>query len=557
MSPTFLHVVILLAAFGRGSSTEGLTTQDTNISGSTSNSSFTTSSMTSSITIAADTTTTHDATSESTTVESSTATTSQLSSGSSTGRTDSSSAPHTTQSPTEASLPTGSPADNTATSNHATTSSTMSTSNGTTTIEANTPTTIDTGTSSTPGVTDVTPTEPSTGNTSASLTTSVGTGPTATVTSLGPNATTSAPPTLTPAAVCPFIPCPLQSVCLNGTCQCLSGSFLLNGRCVPAQVFPGQLHLTSLTFEAGMSNRSSEIFQRTAAKISGALKSALGGQQGYIQSEVVRLQPGSVEATVNNIFENSNATQESVGQSIKDAIAKSQSADGLLSNATFAGTDLCAQQPLPCEPATTTCQYTNGRAVCFCRDGYVSVVYSNTSCRACPSGQRAVGDSCQPCAFGYAGFNCNDSSLLAVVVISCVLGGVLLLIILALFIFCGCQRCSERKPGYSSSPYSSGELNQAWPTRITPIPRASTTTFDAAPALEMTEGGSTGALVDKKHQNNGLGFKLKQTGWKKSGSYDVNPETMTTFTGKTPSRYSYLVQGHVNPYFLPGDEKKN
>lgn len=42
-----------------------------------------------------------------------------------------------------------------------------------------------------------------------------------------------------------------------------------------------------------------------------------------------------------------------------------------------------------------------------------------------------------------------------------------------------------------------------------------------------------------------------------SGSYDVNPEGMTTFTGKTPSRYSYLVQGHVNPYFLPGDEKKN
>lgn len=40
-----------------------------------------------------------------------------------------------------------------------------------------------------------------------------------------------------------------------------------------------------------------------------------------------------------------------------------------------------------------------------------------------------------------------------------------------------------------------------------------------------------------------------------SGSYDLNPEGMKTFKGKNPSRYSYLVQGHENPYFLPGDGK--
>lgn len=42
-----------------------------------------------------------------------------------------------------------------------------------------------------------------------------------------------------------------------------------------------------------------------------------------------------------------------------------------------------------------------------------------------------------------------------------------------------------------------------------------------------------------------------------TGSYDLNPEEMMTFKGKNTSRYSYLVQGHENPYFLPGDEKKN
>lgn len=105
-------------------------------------------------------------------------------------------------------------------------------------------------------------------------------------------------------SVCPGVPCPPGSVCLNGTCQCLSGSYLLNGRCVPgknintflcllsgkdwslssympsivfspvclsAQVFPGQLHITSVTFQDEMFNRSSSIFHMTAANISASV----------------------------------------------------------------------------------------------------------------------------------------------------------------------------------------------------------------------------------------------------------------------------------------------
>uniref|UniRef100_A0A3Q1GZ97 Mucin 13, cell surface associated n=1 Tax=Acanthochromis polyacanthus TaxID=80966 RepID=A0A3Q1GZ97_9TELE len=324
------------------------------------------------------------------------------------------------------------------------------------------------------------------------------------------NTTTTAPPP--PIIVCPAVPCPPESVCLNGTCQCLSGSFLLNGRCTPAQVFPGQLHIVTLTFQDEMRNRSSSIFQTTAAEISAALEGALRNQPGYVRSDVVQLEPGSVQAIVNNVFQQTNATQESVDQVISQAAASSE---GLLANATFTSTNLCNQEPLPCDVSTTLCTNTNGRAVCSCRDGYISIVYSNTSCRACPSGERAVGGVCQPCAFGYAGFNCNDSSLLAVVVISCVLGGILLILILALLIFCCWTRCSLNKTDFSSpSPYSSGEGNQPWPTGITPIPRA-TTQWDGAPSIEMTEGGSTHNLVDKKHQSNGLGFQLKPKGWKK------------------------------------------
>ncbi|XP_077415512.1 uncharacterized protein LOC144044775 isoform X2 [Vanacampus margaritifer] len=422
--------------------------------------------------------------------------------------------------------------------------------NGTTAAWTNTKPIIDTttwtATQSDNGTTTATPTSPaemSTIVTTASAASSTGTSgetthkPTDGLTSAN-KATQSPPgPTKGPIIVCPMEQCPLESVCLNGTCQCLSGSFLVGDRCIRAQVFPGQLHLISLTFTEEMLDRSSKAFQDTAADMSASLSGAFAGQQGYIRSDLVQLAPGSVIATINNIFNNTAASQEVIDQVIKDAIGNSS--QGLLVNATFSGTKLCDQIPLPCDAATTMCTSANGRVGCSCKAGYISTVYSNTSCKACPSGQKVVGNSCQKCAFGYAGFNCADSSLLAVVVVSCVLGGVLLILILALLSYCCWRRCSGSQTQQSdASPYPVGELTKPWPVGITPIPRATTAaTWDAAPTMEM---------MGKRHHGNGV-----------SGSYDLNPDGMKTFTSKNPSRYSYLVQGHENPYFLPGDEKKN
>ncbi|KAM6957168.1 uncharacterized protein FYW47_011275 [Aplochiton taeniatus] len=144
-------------------------------------------------------------------------------------------------------------------------------------------------------------------------------------------------PTQSPPIVCPAMPCPLESVCLNGTCQCLSGSFLLQGRCRQGQVFAGLLHITSLTFNNEMRNRSSQIFQNTAANITATLRDALKNQHGYIRSDVIQLVPGSVQATVNNLFEDSNVSQEAINTAITDAIvdATKDCGDCLLANATF------------------------------------------------------------------------------------------------------------------------------------------------------------------------------------------------------------------------------
>ncbi|XP_061761461.1 mucin-2 [Nerophis ophidion] len=377
------------------------------------------------------------------------------------------------------------------------------------------------------------------------------------MTSTSPDTTiieTSPLPTQGPVLVCPAEPCPLESVCLNGTCQCLSGNFLVDGRCTRGQVFAGQLHLSSLDFNSDMLNRSSKAFQNTAGNIATALAGAFSDQPAYIRSDVVQLAPGSVIATVNNIFANMAASQESVEQTIKEAIASSS--QGLLINATFNSTDLCGQAPLPCDAVTAVCTNANGLVICSCKQGYVSTVYSNTSCKACPSGQHAVDNICKTCAFGYGGLNCRDSSLLAVVVVSCVLGGILLIMISALLAYCCWRRC-QGDPGRRSSPYPTGELAKPWPSDITPIPRATATSTWDTSSMEMTEGGSTRVLVDGKNHTNGVGFQLKQSRWKKSGSYDLNTDAMKTFKSKNPSRYSYLVEGHKNPYFLPGDNKKN
>ncbi|XP_021480412.2 mucin-5AC isoform X2 [Oncorhynchus mykiss] len=371
-------------------------------------------------------------------------------------------------------------------------------------------------------------------------------------------ATTSLPPPI--SIVCPSTPCPYDSICLNGTCQCVSGTFLLEGRCVQAQVFSGDLHLNQ-TFQDEMSNRSSVIFQQTAARISEALRRALENESGYSQTDVVLLRQGSVIATVNNVFKlGSSATQTSTNGAIEKAIQACGTTCGtILQRATFTATDLCDQAPQPCDVRSTTCEYKeDGVTRCSCKAGYINSFYSNQSCTACPSGQRSEGDACVPCPFGYAGFNCTDSALLAVVVIACVLGGVLLIMLLALFAYCCWYRSqSVKKPSAEfSSPYPVEDFQGPWSTTqgITPIPRASTN-WASAP-MEMTEGGSTHHLVDMKPHTNGAGFHILPKRGKKTGSYDLTSDSMNTFKGKNQSRYSYLVQGHENPYFIPADDRR-
>lgn len=203
-----------------------------------------------------------------------------------------------------------------------------------------------------------------------------------------------------------------------------------------AKVFAGELHLTALEYVPEMEDPDSDIFQAQANHITAVLKMALDKEPTYIESKVLKLSPGSVIATVDNIYNlNSTIKKETFVETLNTAIKECVDC-GILESAAFTDVDLCHRTPIPCDGNTTECTTNDGIVGCTCKDGYIRSTFFDRSCSACPSGQKAVGNTdCEPCSFGYAGFNCNDSSLLAVVVVSCVLGGLLLILLLVFIIY--------------------------------------------------------------------------------------------------------------------------
>nr|XP_015217588.1 PREDICTED: mucin-13 [Lepisosteus oculatus] len=336
--------------------------------------------------------------------------------------------------------------------------------------------------------------------------------------------------------------CPFGSTCVdlfkNYTCQCLPGLYYDSlGNCVDAKVFPGTLHLVNINYKTSMSDKSSKDFKETAFSISTELRGILKNTKGYLNSLVLELKQGSVVASIQNIYEpSSDATVSSVKEDITKAIQNSS----FFLNASYTARDLCQGSQSPCDTTSTICSYlASGIAKCTCIPGFLESPYSNRSCMACLSGYKQDGAQCVKCPFGYAGFNCSDSSLLAVVVISCVLGGLLLIVVLAFIIYC----CRKSKGSTYGSPYPAEDF-LVWPKQEVPrIPRASTS-WDPAP-MEMTENGSTRVLVNKHHQGNGA-----------TESYDLDAEDLKTFKGKNQSRYSYLCHGQENPYFVADEDKK-
>ncbi|XP_064178028.1 mucin-13-like isoform X1 [Anguilla rostrata] len=457
----------------------------------------------------------------------------------------------TTSKPSEI---TTTPGQESSTTTSSTTVTESSTATSTSTPTSTTQTPADTSTTSKPSEITTTPGQDSSTTTSSTTVTGSSTAtstslPTSTTTGTEttnnttpgePSTTTTTVPTTTKPPACSSNPCPFDSICVElfdgFTCQCFAGSFLFEGSCRKAKVFAGDLRLTDQLFEEGMKDTGSKIFLETATNIQTALKAALGNDSNYIESKVLQLRNGSIIATVDNIYKTtSTLTPTSFDTAFNKSVQQCGNDCAILQKSTFSKVDLCMQKPAPCDVDTTTCKNNDGNLNCVCKPGYIRSTFSSRSCSACPSGQKIEKGMCVPCSFGYSGFNCNDSNLLAVVVISCVLGALLLITLLAFTIY-GCRT----KPKDYSSPYPPAqETRTTWTNSNVPkIPRASANInaqWDS-PNLEMMESGSTRALVAKDRPGNGV-----------MGPYSG----MKTFAGSEPSPY----YGRDNPRFI-GDYER-
>ncbi|XP_067825050.1 protein HEG-like isoform X2 [Heptranchias perlo] len=350
---------------------------------------------------------------------------------------------------------------------------------------------------------------------------------------------TAQPPessTTRPTDHCANVICPEGTTCVNlfqsYICQCPPGLSNQGNSCGTARIFPGVLHLLNVSFTDGMNEINSKAFFDTATEIEEVMRTVFKDDSFYQKSVVKKLEKGSVNAFIDNIFAlSSPATEESVLTNIKVFIQNCTACGPISRKDSYVDKSLCSANV--CDSITSKCKPNNGIVTCDCLPGYYKFSGFDRSCKACSSGFKLENGKCVTCPYGYGGFNCDKSYLLAVVVISCVLGGILLLVLLALI-----AMCLRSKNGTCSSSSSSHDYVM-WPKSEMPkIPRA-TMHWDGN-QLEMQENGSTSSLTD-----------IHRDG----GRMPEKSDDLKTFKGKQQSRYTYLCQGQENPYYV-SDEKK-
>ncbi|KAM9462596.1 mucin-13b [Clarias gariepinus] len=253
------------------------------------------------------------------------------------------------------------------------------------------------------------------------------------------------------------------------------------------------------------------------------LEEVFKGNDEYLGSTVLKLEKGSIIADVQNFFSvKSNVNTTFVEGKLQEA---TNIPNGILTGAQSKVKDVCAIDY--CDAQSTKCSPQNGLATCSCVDGYIQLTATQQACIPCPSGEQAVDSkTCKPCGFGYSGFNCQESYLLILVVVACVLGALLLGTLIGLAVMFSRSKKTS-KNSEKNTPGGTLEFNK--PVGITRIPRANPHSVSQPNSLEMTDSGSRYALVSSMWES------------------DYNDDAKS-FKNQAPSRTGYGARPTRNPY---------
>ncbi|XP_034716897.1 mucin-13-like [Etheostoma cragini] len=415
----------------------------------------------------------------------------------------------------------------------------------------------------------------------------------------GPSTTPTPTATTTPAPTTTKLPDPcFGNTCGDGStcaprfnqsyaCLCLAGENYNNEsrRCESAKVFPGQLTLAGFIYNEKMSDITSQEFEVVSKTITEELLNVFKGSVGYSTSIVLALGPTKtskvwsrsetgVRADVEIIFsEQAEITTAQVAETMKTA----SSGDGVLEGAVFEGTDLCEKKP--CDESSTTCKWTDGSFTCTCLNNYIETDFTTKLCVACPSGQQAEGSKkCVNCPFGYSGFNCSESWKLVLVIVGSVLGGLLLitLILLPIVALKSSKKSSKMdknadigKPYISHPPANKPLVNSSFANSqatsvnrqanglsafanagVPRIPRATTTSWDSRPDLEMSPNTSRQNLIP-------VGRNSRYYDDHDDNQYAQAPSRTNPYAQNRPEINPYAQnQGNSNPYYMHDDERR-
>uniref|UniRef100_UPI00358E5B86 protein HEG homolog 1-like n=1 Tax=Myxine glutinosa TaxID=7769 RepID=UPI00358E5B86 len=247
----------------------------------------------------------------------------------------------------------------------------------------------------------------------------------------------------TPAVqTCSVDSCPAQAVChMNQQksaywCECPVGyNSIDGGDCISVKAFTSMLHWDDI-FTSQMNDKTSKDFKRIENETKTEFNNVYWNISGYIGVEVLQISKGSVKVLTSCMFNKESKMNDALFNNLLGQIN-----DSSIEQYNICDLDTCDKQ-------TASCLSKDGIISCNCNDGHVPSKYSQWSCLACDPGKKAANNKCEACPFGYSGVNCNDASLLEVVIISVVLGVIILVLIILIIVGC-CKKKQTLENPYS------------------------------------------------------------------------------------------------------------
>lgn len=262
--------------------------------------------------------------------------------------------------------------------------------------------------------------------------------------------------------------CPPFTLCtdLRGLhmCQCHLGSYLHPYLgCVTARTFPARIPVSSFFWDETSVNRTvhrdnedgmrrAEVVQQDILHVALLFRNVLSHIPGYLSTSIADVQLDEGLVTIVHSFSTLYAvSEEDVWRALTvSSLLCTEPHSGCVSPLTsddYQGLSLC--DFAMCDSSSSDCHSHGGLVTCECRRGYYKFSPTDRSCRACGSGFQRTGSGCERCPIGFAGFNCEEPYLLAVIVESC-LGCVLLVSLITLLVFYF-RRKEPQKPMFIDS----------------------------------------------------------------------------------------------------------